>query len=339
MAARQFPRPYLDPNLHIARHTNMSSAIENDEVITLMVITPPLCRQTPDVYRDSYGVPYTQTPSFFGLCYATTTSNIYNMCKRTGDGFFPDRCFTLIKFFDRLEEALELSLDNGIHRVELPSGCISHVLVVSGSDKAETLSRPAARVRKFKELLHTEREPVSRQLVQPRSSDVCAKASTWTCNESDEDVRRMPVVITLGMISQEADIHRDSLGRPYSQVPDYHGLCYAITPSNIYNMCKARPIDRQGNKCFYGDRCFTIYKWVERLEEATGLSRGKGLYECALDDGQPMMVLVVACSDKPDTVPRPAARIKAFKDFLGTKKEPMFKCFVQPRARCSSPLN
>ncbi|KAI4521938.1 hypothetical protein K525DRAFT_284259 [Schizophyllum commune Loenen D] len=344
MAARQFPRPHLVPNLHITRHTNMSSARgptctldDNDEDTTLMVITPPLCRQTPEVHRDSYGVPYTQMSSFFGLCYATTTSNIYNMCRRTGDGFYRDRGFTLIKFFDRFEEALGLSLDSGIHRVELPSGCIAHVLVVSCSDKAETLPRPAARIRKFKELLHTEREPVPRQIVQPRPVFRCMRngpASTWTCDENDEDVRRM--VITPGMISQKANIHRDSLGRPYSQLPDYHGLCYAITPSNIFNMCKARPIDRQGNKCFYGDRCFTIYKWVERLEEATGLSRGKGLYECALDDGQPMMVLVVACSDKPDTVPRPAARIRAFKDFLGTKREPMFKRFVQPRMAASS---
>ena len=162
-------------------------------------------------------------------------------------------------------------------------------------------------------------------------------ASTWTCDPNDEDERRM--VITPGMISQKANIHHDSLGRPYSQLPDYHGLCYAITPSNIYNMCKARPKDRKGRKCFYGDRCFTIYKWFERLEEATGICRGKGLYECALDDGQPMMILVVACSDKSDTVPRPAARIKAFKDFLGTKREPMFKRFVQPRVRCSSLLH
>ncbi|KAI5828419.1 hypothetical protein K523DRAFT_364026 [Schizophyllum commune Tattone D] len=350
-----------EPMVKVFRQPRATFTLDENEDPRLMVITPPLCRQTPKVHRDSYGVPYTQMPSFFGLCYATTTSNIYNMCRRTGDGFYRDRCFTLIKFFDRLEEALGLSLDNGIHRVELPSG-------FSCSDKAETLPRPAARIRKFKELLHTEREPVPRQLIQPRnfsaltsqSSDVCVtdktegvrhsdpdrrahhirhsteilsmsieRASTWTCDESDEDVRRM--VITPRMISQKANIHRDSLGRPYSQLPDYHGLCYAITPSNIYNMCKARPIDRQGHKCFYGDRCFTIYKWFERLEEATGISRGKGLYECALDDGQPMMILVVACSDEPDTVPRPAARIKAFKDFLGTKREPMFKRFVQPR--------
>ncbi|KAI5884978.1 uncharacterized protein SCHCODRAFT_0238763 [Schizophyllum commune H4-8] len=355
MGAHHFPRPYLVPNLYIARHIDMSSARaptctldEDDEDITLMVITQPLCKQTPEVHRDSDGAPYTQMPSFFGLCYATTTNNIYNMCKRTGDGFYRDRCFTLIKFFDRLEEALGLSLDNGIHRVELPSGLIAYVLVVSCSDKAETLPRPAARIRKFKALLHTEREPVPRQLVQPRMRRLSSlqilrthspvfrctrnsmeRASTWTCDENDEDVRRM--IITPGMISQKANIHRDSLGRPYSQLSDYHGLCYAITPSNIYNMCKARPKDREGNKCFYGDRCFTIYKWFERLEEATGIFRGKGLYECALDDGQPMMILVISCSDKPDTIPRPAARIKAFKDFLGTKREPMVKRFVQPR--------
>lgn len=156
-------------------------------------------------------------------------------------------------------------------------------------------------------------------------------ASTWTCDENDEDVRRM--VISPGLVSQKADVHCDSLGHHYAQLPDYHALCYAISYTNIVRMCKARPVDRSGQKCDYGDECFTIFKWFERLEAATGIIRGRGLHECELKNGQPIIMMFVACSDKVEILPRPAARIRTFQEFLGTKKEPMVKRFVQPRVR------
>ena len=95
------------------------------------------------------------------------------------------------------------------------------------------------------------------------TSNLIPIASTWTCDENDEDVRRM--AISPSLISQKADVHRDSLGHHYAQLPDYHALCYAISYTNIVNMCKARPVDRSGQKCDYGDECFTIFKWFERL--------------------------------------------------------------------------
>ena len=160
------------------------------------------------------------------------------------------------------------------------------------------------------------------------------RATTWTCDENDEDIRRM--VIVPGMISQKADVHQDSLGRHYSQLPSYYGLCYAITYTNIYNMCKAFQVWNDGERCHWPDECFTIYKWMERLEQETGISRGKGLYECELKDGQLLLSMVIACSDKLDTVPRPTARIDAFKKFLRVKRDPVVKKFHQPKVRCSS---
>ncbi|KAL1687060.1 hypothetical protein GGG16DRAFT_117351 [Schizophyllum commune] len=157
-------------------------------------------------------------------------------------------------------------------------------------------------------------------------------ASTWTCDVNDDDPRRM--VITPGMISQKADVHRDSLGRHYSQLPPYYGLCYAITYTNIYNMCKAFRVWNDGERCHWPDECFTIYKWMERLEQETGISRGKGLYECELKDGQLLLSMVIACSDKLDTVPRPTARIDAFKKFLRVKRDPVVKKFNQPKMYC-----
>lgn len=168
------------------------------------------------------------------------------------------------------------------------------------------------------------------------SSDLPLRAATWTCNENDEDIRR--IVIVPGMISQKADVHQDSLGRYYSQLPSYYGLCYAITYTNIYNMCKAFRVYDDGERCLWPDECFTIYKWMEKLEKETGISRGKGLYECELKDGQLILSMVIACSDKLDTVPRPAARIEAFKKFLRVKRDPVVRRFNQPKVRCSSYL-
>lgn len=158
-----------------------------------------------------------------------------------------------------------------------------------------------------------------------------SRAATWTCDENDDDVRRM--VISRGMDNQKADVHQDLHGCYYTQLPDYHGLCYVTTTSKIYNACKAAPVNRKGEKCFYGDRCFTLHKWFERLEEATGVSHGKGLYECELKNGQPVTIMVIACSDKVETLPHPPARIQAFKNFLHTKKEPIVRRFIQPKVR------
>ena len=158
-----------------------------------------------------------------------------------------------------------------------------------------------------------------------------SRAAAWTCDENDDDVRRM--VIARGMVNQKADVHQDLHGCYYTQLPNYHGLCYVTTTSNIYDACKAAPVNRKGEKCFYGDRCFTLYKWFERLEAATGVSHGKGLYECELRNGQPVIVMVVACSDKVEALPHPPARIQAFKDFLHTKREPIVRRFIQPKVR------
>ncbi|KAL1726368.1 hypothetical protein EV714DRAFT_276624 [Schizophyllum commune] len=162
------------------------------------------------------------------------------------------------------------------------------------------------------------------------SQDTIMSAPTWTTDENDADVRQM--VISPGMIDQKANVHQDALGHSYHQLPDYYGLCYVTTYSNIYEACKARPRDRKtGERCFFGDQCFTIYKWFERLEAATGISRNNGAFECESRDGLPKIMMVIACSDKVETLPRPAARIQAFKEFLRTKKEPMVKRVRQPR--------
>ncbi|KAL1687043.1 hypothetical protein GGG16DRAFT_96294 [Schizophyllum commune] len=144
---------------------------ENDDDLTLLVITPTMCKQSPVGHLDAYGRPYAQFPSYFGLCYAVSTNNIYDTCKRSGDGFYGDRCFTIIKFFERLEAATGVNRDNGIHRVELPSGLIAYLLVISCSDQLETLPHPKNRIQKFKQVLHTNRDPIPRKLGQPRMYD------------------------------------------------------------------------------------------------------------------------------------------------------------------------
>ena len=165
-------------------------------------------------------------------------------------------------------------------------------------------------------------------------------ASNWTYNVNDDDVRRM--VISRGIVNQKASMHHDSRGMQYSQLPPYFGLCYAITYMNIYNLCKMIEEDEEledGDQWLFDDECYTIYKWLERLEEVTGISHDHGLHECELKDGQLSLMMVVSCSDKPETVPRPAKRIQRFKDFLRVTKEPAVRRFNQPRVRSESSLS
>ena len=63
------------------------------------------------------------------------------------------------------------------------------------------------------------------------SSNSTAGMDTWTYDENHDDVRRM--VISHGMVNKTASMYRDALGRQYSQLPPYYGLCYAITYMNI----------------------------------------------------------------------------------------------------------
>ena len=164
------------------------------------------------------------------------------------------------------------------------------------------------------------------------SSNRPERAPTWTCDENDPDVRRM--VISRGMVNKTASMYRDSLGMQYAQLPPYYGLCYAITYMNIYNLCKMIEEDEEledGDQWLFDDECYTIYKWLERLKEATGISRENGLYECELKDGQLVLMMIISCSDKLETVPRPAKRIQRFKDFLRVTKEPVVRRFHQPK--------
>ena len=79
--------------------------------------------------------------------------------------------------------------------------------------------------------------------------------NTWTYDENHDDVRRM--VITRGMVNKTASIYRDSLGRQYSQLPPYYGLCYAITYMNIYGLCKTVEVDEDGQQWLFNDECYT----------------------------------------------------------------------------------
>ncbi|KAL1702896.1 hypothetical protein EV121DRAFT_292859 [Schizophyllum commune] len=134
----------------------------------LMVITPPMYNQTPVPHTDAYGQTYFQLPPYYGLSYVVTTNNIYNICKRTGDGFYGDRCFTIMKFLERLEAATGIYRDNGLHPYELPDGRTAYILMISSSDKPDTVPRPAARIQRFKRILHTKQEPVVRSFTQPK---------------------------------------------------------------------------------------------------------------------------------------------------------------------------
>ncbi|KAI5828420.1 hypothetical protein K523DRAFT_417604 [Schizophyllum commune Tattone D] len=145
----------------------------------------------------------------------------------------------------------------------------------------------------------------------------------YTTNPADSDVRRM--VVSPGMCDQSAKRYEDSLGRPYLQMPDIYALCFATTTSHIYNMCKATGVG------FYGDRCFTIMKYFERLEDETGISLENGLNEVELKDGRLVYLAVIAMADTPEALPRPIARINKFKELLNTKKEPIVRRVKQPR--------
>ena len=161
-------------------------------------------------------------------------------------------------------------------------------------------------------------------------SDVVAAA--YTTDPEDKDVRRM--VVSPGWSDQSnARMYEDSLGRPYLQIPDVYALCFATTTSHIYNMCKVRQNGPNGERLCYGDRCFTIMKYLERLEDATGISIENGLNEVELKDGRLVYLAVIAMADTLEALPRPAARIQKFKELLNTKKEPSVRRVKQPRVR------
>ncbi|KAI5829573.1 hypothetical protein K523DRAFT_384546 [Schizophyllum commune Tattone D] len=347
----------LSASLNVTARTTAWTYDESHDDVRRMVISRSMVNKQASVHRDSRGMRYSQLPPYYGLCYAITYTNIYNLCKtievdRYGNQWlFDDECFTIYKWLERLEEATGISRNNGLYECKIRDGLVL-IMLIACSDNLETVPRPAARIQAFKDFLRVTIEPVVRRINQPKRLRVMSRSPvelarvatlddvdvgsssksrtcTWTCDENDKDFRRL--VFSPSMLNQKADVHLDRLGRSYAQLPPYYGLCYAITYTNIYNLCKALQVDRDGERIFFGDKCFTIYKWFERLEAATGVSRDFGLYECELKNGQPILVMVIACSDKAETVPRPAARIEAFKRFLRIAREPMLRRFNQPK--------
>ncbi|KAI5884990.1 uncharacterized protein SCHCODRAFT_02694343 [Schizophyllum commune H4-8] len=294
------------------------------------------------MYEDSLGRPYLQMPDVYALCFATTTSHIYDMCKARQVGpdgerlFYGDRCFTILKYLERLEDATGISIENGLNEVELKDGRLVYLAVIAMADTLESLPRPAARIQKFKELLNTKKEPIRRlspylgQLI--RTLRLCLTIAclisipfctvVYTTDPDDGDVRRM--FVSQVMCNQKSKMYEDSLGCwAYLQLAGVYGLCHATSTSNKYNMCKAR--------LFYGDRRFTIMKYFERLEAEIGISRGQGLHECELKDGRLIYLAVISMADTLDNLPRLAARIQKLKSLLNTRTEPIVRRLRQPR--------
>ncbi|KAL1687222.1 hypothetical protein GGG16DRAFT_117133 [Schizophyllum commune] len=73
-----------------------------------------------------------------------------------------------MKYLERLEDAADMSTENGLNKVELKDGRLMHLAVIAMAETPEALPRPAARIQKFKKLLNTKRKPIIRRVKQPR---------------------------------------------------------------------------------------------------------------------------------------------------------------------------
>ncbi|KAL1753830.1 hypothetical protein FB107DRAFT_217040, partial [Schizophyllum commune] len=65
-----------------------------DSDVRRMVVSPGFSDQpNARIYEDALGRPYLQMPDVYALCFATTTSRIYNMCKARQNGPNGERLF------------------------------------------------------------------------------------------------------------------------------------------------------------------------------------------------------------------------------------------------------
>ncbi|TRM68668.1 hypothetical protein BD626DRAFT_565494 [Schizophyllum amplum] len=108
-------------------------------------------------------------PPVYALCYYTNVYTLLECARERGIDVYGDEHLTFLDFLDQLEEAVGNSRrkGGGVHRLEQRSQ-IYYILVISMSEKQETVPHPLRRIASFKELLFTTNEPAIHKIVSPK---------------------------------------------------------------------------------------------------------------------------------------------------------------------------
>ncbi|TRM68681.1 hypothetical protein BD626DRAFT_626944 [Schizophyllum amplum] len=119
----------------------------------------------------------------------------------------------------------------------------------------------------------------------------------------------------------------------YLQYPPIFILAYSYSILNIFHHLQSR------GQAVYGDIPLTLAALRRRLAAELGLGEGTGFVEHHAQK-RTIYIMIVSCSDRPETLPFPEARIRKFQEVLGVKALPAIVPLRRPKPTPShSPTN
>lgn len=113
----------------------------------------------------------------------------------------------------------------------------------------------------------------------------------------------------------------------YLQYPPIFVLAYPYSVFNIFNHLQSR------GEAVHGDIPLTLAAFRRRLMSELGLGEGAGFAEHHVGK-RTIYIMIVSCSDRPETLPFPEARIRKFQEVLGVEELPK----ILPLRRPNIPL-
>ncbi|KAI5884902.1 uncharacterized protein SCHCODRAFT_02603769 [Schizophyllum commune H4-8] len=143
-------------------------------------------------------------------------------------------------------------------------------------------------------------------------------------NDSWTDIKKMP-------IPPEAEPHldptytRDRKGRLVAHYPVYFALVFSFEVESLY-----RHLKRCRQKYRDLDMGVALHVLIQEVYAALRIDFGAGITHSPLN-GKLVYTFIMSLSDRPETLPYPAARICRFQEIVGYKKPPTILAF-RPKA-------
>ena len=118
---------------------------------------------------------------------------------------------------------------------------------------------------------------------------------------------------------------RDRKGRVVAHFPVHFALTYAFEVESLY-----RHLKRCRRKYRDLDMAVALHVFIQEVYAALRIDFGDGITHTPVDD-KVVYTFIMSLSDRPETLPYPAARIRKFQEILAYKKPPTVSAF-RPKA-------
>ncbi|KAL1729331.1 hypothetical protein EV714DRAFT_273764 [Schizophyllum commune] len=143
-------------------------------------------------------------------------------------------------------------------------------------------------------------------------------------NDSWTDIKKMPIP-PQAEPRLDPTYTRDRKGRVVAHFPVHFALTYSFEVESLY-----RHLKRCRRKYRDLDMAVALHVFIQEVYAALRIDFGDGITHTPVDD-KVIYTFIMSLSDRPETLPYPAARIRKFQEIVAYKKPPTVSAF-RPKA-------